>query len=195
MAAKRGFAAVAFELPAASMKEATTAYEAKELPQTAKANYFARHWRGDLSLGISYWLNGLLVYYATVAISEFVAATNQHTSLRVTAATGILLYCLILCTRIWQFVGVWRSASNHVHRGGKSVWAILAKFAVILGVLNLVRCMADTMVPQSLELANIIVVQLQKDPWSEKLSKWWKNGTDERGGPWSDRRGGVWWSC
>src|SRR5215470_18928631 len=34
-----------------------------------KRNYFIRHWRGELSLPVSYWLNGLLATVFTVALT------------------------------------------------------------------------------------------------------------------------------
>jgi len=34
-----------------------------------KRNYFVRHWRGELSLPVSYWLNGLIVVILTVALT------------------------------------------------------------------------------------------------------------------------------
>ena len=44
---------------------------------SASGNYFARHWRGELSLGISYWVNGLIsvvvIGVAGVAITGVVS--------------------------------------------------------------------------------------------------------------------------
>lgn len=127
-----------------------------EQPLKKQANYFVRHWRGELSLGVSYWANGILAYLFIAVAAGCVVALSETTSLRTIAAVCILLYALSLLASFWQVVGIWRSASKHAGRGGQQAWAVLAKFMVILGVLRLVGFTTNTIVPQTVGFWNII---------------------------------------
>jgi len=111
-------------------------------PQQASRsrNYIARHWRGELSLPVSYWLNGILgavVVGATVGVLA-AYATNQQSD----AQPMLWLFSLIATwtsatlLTIWQAVGVWRSATRYRQRG-KRFWGAAAKALVLLGVAQL----------------------------------------------------------
>src|SRR6266702_7743841 len=90
-------------------------------PQQASRsrNYIARHWRGELSLPVSYWLNGILgavVVGATVGVLAY--AINQQSD-----AQPILWLFSLIATwtssallAIWHAVGVWRSAPRYRQR-------------------------------------------------------------------------------
>jgi len=110
-------------------------------PQQASRsrNYIARHWRGELSLPVSYWLNGILgavVVGATVGALAY--AINQQSD----AQPMLWLFSLIATwtsaalLTIWQAVGVWRSATRYRQRG-KRFWGAAAKALVLLGVAQL----------------------------------------------------------
>jgi hypothetical protein len=48
-----------------------------------RTNYIARHWRGDLSLAVSYWINGWLAwvgYFVTVLLPLLVLKEANETS-------------------------------------------------------------------------------------------------------------------
>jgi hypothetical protein len=83
-------------------------------PQALRSrNYFVRHWRGELSLPVSYWLNGVLgglmigVIVGGLAylirIRDDAQPLMWLASLTMTWVAGALL-------AVWQTVGVWRSA-------------------------------------------------------------------------------------
>lgn len=95
-------------------------------------SYIARHWRGDLSLARSYWLNGIVLSAVAVIalriVLESIRTANKEARLIVALAVLIAFY--VLC--VWQFVGIWRSATPRY-----SLWGTLAKFCVILGWLFL----------------------------------------------------------
>jgi hypothetical protein len=102
-------------------------------------NYIARHWRGELSLPVSYWLNGILVAVAVGATVGVLAyAINRQSD----AQPMLWLFSLIATwmsaalLTIWQAVGVWRSATRY-RQGGKRFWGAAAKALVLLGVAQL----------------------------------------------------------
>jgi hypothetical protein len=125
-------------------------------PKRKAANYFARHWRGELPLPVSYWVNGPLSCVLVAILGRFVLALGAVVTLKTTVAAGILLYMLSFAVSVWQIVGTWRSASRHVGRGGRGGWATFAKGVLVLGALNLARFTACSTVPQIVEFSNIL---------------------------------------
>jgi hypothetical protein len=130
---------------------------AREAPVLKRRNYLVRHWRGELSLGFSYWVNGFLVYVILTGLTGVVCANSLDVGLKTTALAGVFLYLLAIAATVWQMVGIWRSANAHVGRGGKHGWVIVAKIAVVLGVIRLLFMTGNTLVPQSVEFARIVL--------------------------------------
>lgn len=112
--------------------DAAPAYE----PEEPAGNYFLRHWRGQLTLPVSYWVNG---WGATAVCSVLILAANKvlaDVSLRMQSAAVLALHVVLLIVACWCAVGTWRSAGNHVARGGLRIWAVTAQFLVVLGVVG-----------------------------------------------------------
>ena len=106
-------------------------------------NLFARHWRGEYSLGASYWWFGFLGNIAVSLIAVAIVAVFQTErgydpkAILYTIASVWLTSGLVA---LWQTVGVWRSANRHIARrrliGKRSPWAGLAKVAALLALLK-----------------------------------------------------------
>jgi hypothetical protein len=117
----------------------------ERVPQQ-RGSYFARHWRGDLSLPRSYWINGGLIFglgcniIIMMATMATIVAFRGTPALAVTVALGEVL--LNIAAYIWALVGTWRSASKF---RGKPVWSILAKVGMSLGVLISIGNVAQTL--------------------------------------------------
>ena len=114
---------------------------ARHRPRAASGNYFARHWRGQLSLGIAYWVNSVLMgnlapVALVVALSTLEA--GNETSLRANAALSLVSAGLLCGLSVWSTVGVLRSAVNHPERGGRLLWSMLAFVMVGLTLITLV---------------------------------------------------------
>ena len=124
---------------------------------TPTPGWFLSHWRGETSLGISYWLNGILLgslLPALIAIGYSLINPFPH-SLRVNALAILILITLRLCLWIWTVVGVIRSANRHTSRGGRLFWANVARVVICLTVvLTLVR-LERSLIPQMRLLAAI----------------------------------------
>ncbi len=90
-------------------------------PQTG---FFGKLTRGDFGLAKTYWLFGVLVGLVVNIISVGIGSSVAFTLL-VVAYTAYETPVLI---------GIWRASDKYQ---GPSVWAVLAKIAVVLGVLFL----------------------------------------------------------
>jgi hypothetical protein len=100
-------------------------------------NFIAKNWRGEFSLGKTYWLFGFLGNLFAGVLAVAVTAVFQIDSgfqPRAVFASILLVWMGIVTIAIWQTVGIWRSANRHIETrtllGKKSPWAGLAKIAV-----------------------------------------------------------------
>lgn len=106
--------------------------------QAAGENFIIRHWRGHLSLPVSWFVVGILLSTIAVAIlaAGVAAIEASATSLRLIAAAWITFFVLFAVVRVWATVGIWRSAGYHELRGGSPGWATVAKYLLVIGVIG-----------------------------------------------------------
>lgn len=109
--------------------------------RAASGNYVARHWRGQLSLGISYWVNSVIIgNVAPIALVLAMASleAGNEASLRLNATLSLVAAGLLCGLSVWSTVGVLRAAVNHPERGGKLIWSMLAFVMVGLSLITIV---------------------------------------------------------
>ena len=111
-------------------------------------SFIGKHWRGEYSLPIAYWVVGILSALALFAfVFSLVLLASEYrpvSGLVVIVAIWAAFYILM----VWSTVGTWISASKHVERGGKKVWAVLAQISLVLGLLQAGATTVRSAVPQ-----------------------------------------------
>lgn len=109
--------------------------DAMTAPQKG-GSYFARHWRGELSLPRSYWLNGVLIFGIGCNLLFVIATAVTVLALRSNPGAAITLLlgeqALDITAYVWALVGTWRAATYYE---GRRFWAVLARIGIVLGVL------------------------------------------------------------
>ena len=129
------------------------------MPEMQEKNrtYLVRHWRGELSLPVSYWVNGILANIVAVICTLLIAGTLGSTpSGYAYLAYWLSTFAFLTLIVIWQSVGIWRSADRYSKENSRWFWPAVAKFMVIIGVLNLLVEYNKTLIPavhESLETA------------------------------------------
>jgi hypothetical protein len=105
---------------------------------TTRSNVLLTHWHGDFGLGTAYWVIGALFTALFVAADRVLGdyLKSRDFGAQGTGAIIVFFFALSAIFVVWQTVGIWRSASKHAGRGGKTFWAVTAKLMVILGVLR-----------------------------------------------------------
>jgi len=133
------------------------------------SNYFLRHWHGNLTLPVSYWVNGGIVAFAIVAFLGVLvrAVSEAGSSLRAISIVACITVLLIPAIWVWSVVGIWRSAGKHADRGGSAGWARAAKVMVVLGAFSMAGQTKSMLVPQFMEFAQIAIGH---DPIGEPAS-------------------------
>ena len=138
-----------------------------DLPKKS-ANFVIRHWRGELSLPVSYWVNGflvgLLVAIAAVTARAYLEQSDADYGI---AAAFALLWATVLVLTAWQVVGVWRSASNYTAAVEKRrfSWGSVAQFVVALGVIRTLTDFGSVGIPEIRE-------GLQQGAWLAQYGHW-----------------------
>jgi hypothetical protein len=104
--------------------------------------YLARHWRGDLPLAVSYWINGVAFSTAVVALQFGLGSLDVTAAPRLIggAYAGLAIFRVI--AGAWQAVGIWRSAGRTIRErrreGRRALWAFRARVVTVLGVLSII---------------------------------------------------------
>jgi ATP-dependent protease ClpP protease subunit len=106
-------------------------------PETG--SYIGRHWRGELSLAQSYWLNGVVIglpfqlYFQGLAL---VAKAQPFETPLASIEWIVVPFLLMQPIAIWQGVGIWRSAGQRI-REGKPGWSWVARIIVLINLVLL----------------------------------------------------------
>ena len=95
--------------------------------------YIARHWRGELTLPVSFWVNNFLlatpVGFGIGALAAWITVTGDY--LRGGSIALLVAWPLLLLFSVWCIVGAWRSSTAFAESGGSSLWAGLAKLVLL----------------------------------------------------------------
>jgi hypothetical protein len=84
-------------------------------------SYIVRHWRGQLSLGISYWINFAIPMTVDRVLDKF-SLLDGH------SVVAIVLGLIEIVWLPWALVGIWRAAKP-------TGWGLAARIIVIWQVL------------------------------------------------------------
>lgn len=101
--------------------------------------YLTRHWRGELSLARSYWLNNMLLAtpfaMGLTGLMSWISVKGD--SLQVSAIVMLVGLVPLLALNLWCLVGAWRAAGNYLREHGSLLWGWLARITLALGALQL----------------------------------------------------------
>jgi hypothetical protein len=122
-------------------------------------NYFQKHWRGELSLALSFWINLVLCNLLIYLLSSLPA----FTTIDIHPKTGALVYLgMVLAWSLllfpWQVIGVWRAAIHHVEKSGRMLLARCTQVLVILLLLQTLVSLYNSM-PAYKELYKMVFAE------------------------------------
>jgi hypothetical protein len=102
-------------------------------------NYIIRHWRGELSLPVAFWVNfvalNLLLLALRPTAEQVLIALSFDDDPRFMAQVALLhvgfVYGLIYP---WQIVGVWRSAGRWLAERERRLWPLASRAVLLLSL-------------------------------------------------------------
>jgi hypothetical protein len=109
-----------------------------------QSGFIKRLWRGEISLPVTYWICGSIGGVILTIISTcltyslgFNATSLSRFDITFISSAWIIL---VYCYSVFILAAIWRSASNHSLKYPRSkIWSFLAKGAVCLSVLGLLK--------------------------------------------------------
>lgn len=126
------------------------------MEDTGKKNFFIRHWRGELPLGLDFWVNGVVISVLMLALARFFAdSIDFYGSPEGAIALVTGLWLLIGAVTAWQFVGIWRAALKYSAAKPNKIWGRLAQIALGARVLQFALLLATQGAPQIAEFWQI----------------------------------------
>lgn len=134
-----------------------------ENDQNQRNNFIAHHWRGELSLPVSYWIIGFFGNIGAMVVVATIVAASQASPYNpfLIFAVQVGIWGSIGVILTWQVVGVWRSANAYIKAGRPVIWAGLAKLMVVLGLLS----SAGTFIEEGYEpMAHMARIAFLDDP-------------------------------
>ena len=99
-----------------------------------QTSYIGRHWRGELPLAVSFWINVFLIDFILKS-AEAISFAFLHNPSTGTHVTIIHNPFVIMILYPWQIIGLWRSCERHIETTGKRFWARTAQVLVALGFI------------------------------------------------------------
>jgi hypothetical protein len=164
--------------------------------------YVVQHWRGELSIAKTFWINWVLLGFVIRLVSDIQDHLVQSTSKGSFSTYPGLLFNLglsfsLAAVSIWQLVGMWRAATRH-WSAGQGLWSGLPRKLCILGAMSaslaITTLIASTIVDVALiarddrnlgacnvDIAECGQVPVYSGPIScesaARLSKWIQNQT------------------
>ncbi len=144
-----------------------------EQKQTRESNFWVRHWRGELSLVKSYWLVGTLLTIVLIFLAALFGEALGAADLTPTAV-GIWLtaFLVAICTfTVWQLVGIWRSAGNHMRITKRRGWALAARVMVVLSAIRAISDFSSQIAPMLSASVQLATGQDDIPPHSVRLMR------------------------
>ncbi|WP_424948133.1 hypothetical protein [Candidatus Spongiihabitans sp.] len=98
------------------------------------ADYVRRHWKGKLSLSLSFWINFFFLYIVLALLERFTFPPYIRAE---TTPVIALIFFVIVRVMIypWQIVGVLRACERHIANNTDRAWAVGAQGVVVLSII------------------------------------------------------------
>lgn len=111
--------------------------------------YIRNHWRGNLSLPRSFWVNGLLTALVVAVMTVYVTGELDYSDLSENSwmFATLTLYCVSIIISVWSIVGIWRSATSYQKNGGALKWSFTARLLVLLSALGFASEVSQATLP------------------------------------------------
>ncbi|KVD83371.1 hypothetical protein WS62_01610 [Burkholderia sp. ABCPW 14] len=139
----------------------------RPVPGFGPLRWIVRHWRGDYSLSVSFWLNPLPLsalrtigshFLISRAFSALAQGPGGDSLAHAMAAipTAVFADAALSLLNIWWIAGVWRAAARHIDHTGRRFWARAAQVVAALAAVKIVYGIA--IIAHTIETLQLLLV-------------------------------------
>lgn len=118
------------------------------------SNYFVRHWRGELPLWLTYWINTFAVSVVLALMVGLLVELDM--SLKALSALCLTIFAVSLIMLIWQATGLCRCLLRRHGSGASPTYTVLGWFAFVVMCIVSISTAVTTIIPQSREYLEIV---------------------------------------
>lgn len=96
-----------------------------------KGLYLTRHWRGQLSLFKSFWLDAIalgVVIFPLAALASGLIGAHFQRQPGLAVILIEVVFVVPVCILVWSVVGSWRAAGRYA---GRRIWSVLARIVTL----------------------------------------------------------------
>ncbi len=103
-------------------------------------SYIREHWKGELTLAQSFWVNMFLLSFGFRLLDTFLFQwTPPPESLQIWVGLALIyLFAALFLVYPWQIVGTWRSSQRHEEETNKKGWSRVVRVLIIFGLFGTV---------------------------------------------------------
>ena len=101
-------------------------------PKLEARNFLVRHWRGELSLAVSFWVNYSLPLGVFAAIVWAFYKVELFDSFRMLAAVFVAVTSAQCIAYVWMHVGTWRATRKTGIRARSNAWPFTVRTVLLL---------------------------------------------------------------
>lgn len=158
-------------LPSSKQQSCNEIHEVIEKKPSQKINYIRKHWRGELSLAVSFWIN-LFLLNIVILLLWTLLGYSEILKNPVTSACVIIIFIAFALFVVypWQIIGLWRSCNRHIKIYGKHFWARTAQVLVVLGIIGTLLNL-NSYWPTYKSLFRLAFVKEEYESYTIKLEK------------------------
>jgi hypothetical protein len=97
--------------------------------------YIGKHWRGEHTLAVSFWVNLFLINTALRIVEGWLTiAPPIENPVIYSQVTITYVFISLIVVYPWQIIGLWRSADRHVEETKRIFWTSIVRVLVVMGV-------------------------------------------------------------
>jgi len=98
--------------------------------------YIIKHWRGELPLAVSFWINLFFINICLRFIESWLVESNAIQSPVLGSQISLsFVFLALFIVYPWQIIGTWRSANRHIEETSRNGWAGATKGLIIIGFM------------------------------------------------------------
>ena len=136
--------------------------------------YIGKHWRGELILVVSFWINLIFIKFCIRLFETWLTETTLIENPVFASQVWIgYLFIVFIFIYPWQIIGLWRSANRHIEETQKKFWPGVVKVLIVLGLFQTVG-IVNTSLPVYKELYQL---GIGKDQYGDYRVELIENGS------------------